>query len=193
MPRLCLTAEGQTEQAFAFQLLGPHLADCGVYLARPRLTALAWKKGRPARGGVRRYEPIRRDILNWLKQDRARDVFFTTMIDLYRLPRDFPKQLHEFEALLLSEPDRFNHYYPESQREVESLRQLVQGFGNPELIDDGEQTAPSKRIGDLLPQYPGVKRTAGPIIAARIGLQTMRVRCPHFNEWLTKLEGLAAR
>jgi hypothetical protein len=58
------------------------------------------------------------------------------------------------------------------------------------LINDGEETAPSKRIGKEIPDYLGAKPTAGPIIAGKIGLETMRMKCPHFNEWLTKLENL---
>ena len=45
MPRLHLTVEGQTEQAFAASLLIPHLADKGVYLSKPQLAAHAKKKG----------------------------------------------------------------------------------------------------------------------------------------------------
>jgi hypothetical protein len=225
--RLNLIVEGQTEQVFAQKVLQPHLAPRRVYLSKPRLTAFSKSKGMVRRGGARKYVTLRNDILRWLSEDRHADVRFSTMIDLYQLPRDFPEyddakkladpyqrvakleqafqddigdrrfiahlQLHEFEALLLSEPGRFIDYYPDNQREVESLGQLVERFRNPEWIDDGEQTAPSKRIADLFPQYPGVKRTAGPIIAAEIGLQTMRAKCPHFNQWVTNLEGLAAR
>lgn len=38
-----------------------------------------------------RYEPLRQDIGRWLKSDRDPDVWFTTMLDLYGLPKDFPK------------------------------------------------------------------------------------------------------
>jgi hypothetical protein len=61
------------------------------------------------------------------------------------------------------------------------------------LIDDGEQTAPSKRIVEQFPDYEGRKPTAGPIIAAEIGLEAIRSKCRHFHEWLTKLEALGSR
>ena len=60
----------------------------------------------------------------------------------------------------------------------------------PEKIDDGQHTAPSKRIINEIPEYKHAKATAGPIIANEIGLPTMRRKCPHFNEWLAKLEQL---
>ena len=43
------------------------------------------------RGGVpARYETMRRDILNQLKGRKRRNILFTTLIDLYGLPKDFP-------------------------------------------------------------------------------------------------------
>jgi hypothetical protein len=39
--------------------------------------------------------------------------------------------------------------------------------------------------------YPGYDKTGfGPRIAQRIGLETLRKECRHFNEWLKKLEAL---
>ena len=89
MARLYLFAEGPTEQTFATELLKLHLAKTGnVYLQNPVLTAHA--KGKDHRGGVLKYMPIKNDIQCFMKQEKARDVFFTTMIDLYHLPHDFP-------------------------------------------------------------------------------------------------------
>lgn len=71
--------------------------------------------------------------------------------------------------------------------EVSHLLSLVSGK-NPELINDGAITAPSKRILNEIPEYDKV--TAGVSVAARIGLETLRDKCPHFNAWLTNLEKL---
>ena len=223
MARLCLTAEGQTEQTFAARLLTPHLASLGVYLAKARRPLTSKKKG--TRGGLFRYRVVRDDIGRWLKEDRAADVWFSTMFDLYKLPKDFPGysetraepdplvrvdkletafaedvndsrfipyiQLHEFEALLLSDPTAFGCYYTRHAKEIAALVKLAEALDAPERIDDGEQTAPSKRIGKEIPDYLDAKATAGPIIAMEIGLKTIRAKCPHFHQWLTKLEGLA--
>jgi hypothetical protein len=83
MARLYLFAEGSTEQTFADTLLKPYLATLGVHLHRPVLIAHAKKKGKIHRGGGRKYLPMKNDILRFLKQEKGRDVFFTTMIDLY--------------------------------------------------------------------------------------------------------------
>jgi len=226
MTRLCLTAEGNTEQVFARDLLLPHLATHGVYLSNPRLSALSKKKGRVHRGGMSRYLPVKNDIQRWLKEDRAAEVYFTTMFDLYGLPRDFPGydeardapdpyarvtaleaamkddigdsrlipyiQLHEFEALLLSDPSAFACRFPENGQAIQRLVQLCDKYQTPEEIDDGQHSAPSKRIGEEIQEYSRAKPTAGAMIAAEIGLDVIRAKCRHFNDWLTRLEGLGA-
>ncbi|MGH8907498.1 MAG: DUF4276 family protein [Egibacteraceae bacterium] len=60
--------------------------------------------------------------------------------------------------------------------------------GEPELVDDGPKSAPSKRIIDAWPQY--AKTTDGPVLAAQIGIARLRDRCPHFDAWVSRLESL---
>jgi hypothetical protein len=99
-------------------------------------------------------------------------------------------QLHEFEALLFSEPEKFDWHYIEHASQIERLAVIARQFESPELIDDGERTAPSKRIIAEIPEYEFQKTTAGPLIAHQIGIQAMRDRCPHFGKWISHLEGL---
>lgn len=99
MARLYLFAEGQTEQTFADTVLSPHLANREVYLQPPVLIAHARRKGIVHRGGGRKYEPMKKDIQRFLAQERAGDVYFTTMIDLYAIHSEFPG-LAEAEKLL---------------------------------------------------------------------------------------------
>ena len=109
-------------------------------------------------------------------------------------PRFVPYlQLHEFEALLLADPQKLEWEYPEHDRAILNLVQMASGFVSPELIDDGENTAPSKRIIREIPEYEGMKASAGPLAADRIGLPVLRGKCGHFGEWLSKLELLAQR
>jgi hypothetical protein len=223
-----MTVEGKTEQEFAVQLLQDHLARYNLFMEKPRKASHAKKKGQVHRGGIGRgkgsCEVFKNDVVRWLRQDRDANVYFTTMIDLYALPRSFPGydeaseiadpyqrvaeledalskdiadsrfipyiQLHEFEALLLSDPGAFSARYQEHPGEIENLRQLCTQYESPELIDDGEQTAPSKRIGQEIPRYLREKSTAAPVIAKQIGIRMMRQRCPHFHQWLHKLETL---
>jgi hypothetical protein len=224
MARLHLTVEEPTEQRFAAGLLRPHLATMGVYLGGIELAAHAKKKQQVHRGGLQRYLPFRNEIARRLKEDKNSDVHFSTMIDLYALPRDFPGtdackatqdpyrrvegmeralaadlgdprfipyiQLHEFEAILFSDTDKIAMYYEKQVREIEQLKAQIAAFLSPERIDDDPHTAPSKRIAALIPAYGEEKTTAGPIIAAAIGLPTIRNKCPHFDAWLQRLESL---
>lgn len=99
-------------------------------------------------------------------------------------------QLHEFEALILTEPDRLIERFPEFKKNVEQLSEFCQQYSSPELINDGATTAPSKQIINFIPSYEGAKVSVAPLMAKKIGLQTIRSKCPHFDEWLLKLESL---
>ena len=99
-------------------------------------------------------------------------------------------QLHEYEAYLFSELTCFEYLGAESKQEVETLQATVSQYETPELINDGPQTAPSKGIIAQFPDYGRAKSTFGPQLAEKIGLQSIRNRCLHFHEWLTKLESL---
>jgi len=94
-------------------------------------------------------------------------------------------QLHEFEALILAAPGELDWEYLEHDTPIANLCAMV-GTQNPELINDGAETAPSKRILKQIPEYEKV--TAGVSVAGKIGIETLRAKCRHFSEWLTKLE-----
>lgn len=227
MPRLYLFAEGQTEQTFADTVLKPHLALHGVYMHNPVLIAHCRKKGRTHRGGTRKYLPIRNDIIRFLKQEAGNDVFFTSMIDLYGLPADFPGtadaevlrhdpvsrvrsleaswsrdiaderfvpfiSLHEYEALLFTDISQLAFFFGPARARIARLQRIAEGVITPELINDGVQTAPSKRIIAEFPEYEGAKRTVGPQAAELIGLNEIRRTCPHFDEWVARLEQLGS-
>ena len=220
MIRLNIVAEGQTEQRFIERLIAPHLLRINVFVyCRCVRTS---SKGKIYSGGTSNFSKLKRDIVRWVRQDRQKDARFTTMIDLYGLPGDFPGieaariladpyqavedleknlrdeiadqrfipylQLHEFEAILLAGPEAFSRHFPNAN--IDALRDLVNRFDSPECIDDGEKTSPSKRIIDVVPEYAYQKAVAGPLIAEKIGLDQIRSKCPHFDEWLSKLENL---
>ena len=89
MIRLNIVVEGQTEETFVRGLLAPHLIGFGI-AANARCVQTGRKRGRVFKGGVLSYAQLRRDLILWMKQDQARDAFFSTMVDLYHLPGDFP-------------------------------------------------------------------------------------------------------
>lgn len=101
-------------------------------------------------------------------------------------------QLHEFEALLFCDPEKFDWEYLEHEQAITRLIEIAEAHDSPELINDDPETAPSKRIVRHIPEYAFQKASAGPLIAQRIGIERMRERCPHFAEWLGRLEALAS-
>jgi hypothetical protein len=91
-------------------------------------------------------------------------------------------QKHEFEALLFSSNTGFENYFAQNS---DRTRRVLQGFDNPEEINDGPDTAPSKRLINLVPEYNKV--LFGNILAIEIGLQTILTKCPKFRNWVETL------
>lgn len=97
--------------------------------------------------------------------------------------------MHEFEALLFSDCDRFANAI--GQGDVADILQAVRAqFATPEEIDDSPETAPSKRIKEIVPGYD--KPFMGNLAILEIGLATIRSECRHFDEWLARLEQRAS-
>lgn len=99
-------------------------------------------------------------------------------------------QLHEYEALLLSQPEALQTFYTNKEQEIIRLKAEIEGM-HPEEINDTPTGTPSKRIIKHIPIYKKQKTTAGVAAAEKIGLPILRSKCPHFNDWVTKLENLS--
>lgn len=67
---------------------------------------------------------------------------------------------------------------------MSELEKQVLKFPTPEHVNNSEQTAPSKRILQLYPEYQKV--TDGTIIAKSIGINKMIEKCQHFADWIAK-------
>lgn len=217
--RLYLTVEGETERTFAERTLKPHLVQFNVDV-RPSIVITNRQLG--TRGGGLGYARIEKDVRNRMKEDQNAEARFSTMLDLYALPSDFPGyeeaakeatpamkvthlerafsmrlgdprflpylQLHEFETLLYCD-------LAEVERRIDgvSLKRLKAETAGlpPEDINEREETAPSRRLIKHIPRYKKLKVRVGALAAGAIGLQVIREKCPHFNDWLTRLEKLA--
>ena len=218
--RLYVTVEGQTEKEFADRVLKPHLTGYAIDV-RPRVVLTNRKLGK--RGGILDFDKIRGDIGRLMKEDTLAEARFTTMVDLYALPSQFPGwaearkktspvervqvlekaletefaeprflpfiQLHEFEALLYCDLAELQRRIVNSETGIKALRAET-GAMNPEDINEGASTAPSKRIIRHVPIYERNKVRVGAPAAAAIGLSALRSKCPHFGGWLSRLESL---
>lgn len=218
MKRILILCEGQTEETFVQRILVPHLRQFDKIIIPKGLVTKKVKSGREFQGGITSYARIRRDVLNLLRDTNA--VCVTTMLDYYGLPKDFPGKptlqghtpyervtyledafrrdinhprflpflmLHEFEALLFVQPDTILDVLtlPSSPN---PWANEIAGYNSPEEINEGVQTHPSARIQRHVHGYR--KPLHGPLIVERIGLHSIRSRCPHFDAWLKTLEDL---
>ncbi|KAA3519695.1 DUF4276 family protein [Agrobacterium vitis] len=215
MTRIKLLVEGQTEATFIDKILAPHYAHLNVYfLPIPVRTSISQK------GGLTRYSKVKPQIEILCKQDANAwvttmfDLYalpndFPGMSDSHfkalrngrekatyiekQMSTDIGRRnfipnitVHEFEALLFSDISAFRDEADMST--FDRLKKQIPHDTAPEDINGGSQTAPSKRILAGWPAYDKVRNGAN--IAERIGLATIRQKCPHFSTWLKRLEGL---
>ena len=93
--------------------------------------------------------------------------------------------MHEFEGLLFSDTVKFGLAIgrPDLSTKFQEIREQ---FASPEEINDSPQTAPSKRIIDLVPGYQ--KPLLGTLAVLEIGIDIIRQECPLFRGWMERLE-----
>jgi len=96
-------------------------------------------------------------------------------------------QVHEFEGLLFSDPIAFANGISQPNLSTHFQR-IRESFNTPEEINDNPNTAPSKRVLAVHPRYR--KRIDGVLAAQAVGINRMRTECPHFRNWVERLEAL---
>ncbi len=104
-------------------------------------------------------------------------------------PRFIPYvQVHEFEAIILTNADCFLEWFENIEKQIGKLKAECEKFKTPEEINGGRQTHPKARIKKYIPDYH--ENIDGPILAKYIGLDEIKIKCLHFAQWLKKLEQL---
>ena len=98
--------------------------------------------------------------------------------------------LHEFEGLLFNELSHFEAEFDEKDfKNKAELVSVLTHFTNPELINETKETSPSHRLTDVIfNNFKKIKN--GPSLAKSIGLDKIRQKSKHFNEWISKLESI---
>ncbi|MGU5693719.1 DUF4276 family protein [Aeromonas veronii] len=94
--------------------------------------------------------------------------------------------VHEFEAWLFSDSAILAAELGISEPQV---ARVLAECGEPESINNGFETAPSKRL-DGWSGGKFAKTSKGIAIAERIGIPKMRAQCPLFNAWIARFEAL---
>ena len=218
MKRVHVLVEGQTEETFTQRVLGSHFAALGVHLTPIIVATKRLKTGLKFKGGIGSYQQVRKDLTRLLGDrsatavttmidyyglpldfpgfsnlpkslwERVRHLEAAIQVDLDD-PRLLPYlSVHEFEALLLADPEQIERVLAK-QGLGRTLATATETAGSPETVDDGPTSHPAARIVGLAPAYQ--KTLHGPIVAEKIGLAVLRERCHHFAEWVDRLEALA--
>ncbi len=203
MVRLAVSVEGQTEERFIKEVIASHLEGGEIY-AQPILLGSG--------GGDVSIPRVRKDLINLLgsfdkvttfydfygfrgkDEEESKESLEAKIFDCVKSQsrgRLIPYiQMYEFEGLLFSSPEAIESNILPHKGLSGWARGVVNSFGGrPELINDSEHSAPSKRL-EKKTEYR--KTIHGPLVAKEIGLSVLREKCPNFGEWLSKLENLRA-
>lgn len=149
------------------------------YYGLPQSGNKTWP-GRKAAGGIV-FEQKAKTVEDALLADISQE-----MGGAFNADRFIPYvMMHEFEAMLFSDCEGFGRGIGREDL-VQPLQTIRDQFANPEEIDDSPHTAPSKRIEHLMPDYQ--KPLMGNLAALEIGIHAIRRECPHFGDWLERLE-----
>lgn len=200
MTRLAIVVEGQTEEEFTKRVLAAPLGGIGI-IAHPicmhgdvTVERLASEMSRL----VRSYDLVTSlvDFYGFRGKGHDTPEQLQERIDAAvrdKILRNFDHsrifsyvQRYEFEGLLFSDVTAFGNLINLPDRAVPELRRVRSQFHSPEDINDSPNTAPSKRILNVIPRYQKV--VDGPTLAEDIGLNAIRAECSRFNSWLSRLE-----
>lgn len=210
-----IICEGQTEEEFVNGILRPYFNSYQIYDVRPIL--MTTSKGRKGgdvkydrlKFNIDKLLASEQDILVTtfidffrLKSDFPKfkeaiviqnkiqqvDFLEKSLADAISNPRFIPYiQLHEFEGSLFAAKDGFEFLPDLNQASLKSLLSAVNEKGNPEELNDGEQTAPSKRLTQLIPGFDKNKPFFGGLIAEVNTINAVLDRCLRFKTWIETL------
>ena len=214
--RVLILVEGQTEEGFIKGVLSPYFSQKQIYLTPTLLKTKVVKNGAYFKGGVTTFGKIENDIKHLLPDATAlvttmMDYYglpsdtpgFATRPDGTPMERvtyveqnlyahfNSPSHfipflvLHEYEALLFSSENALPQLMGEREKE-KLFEQICLSKTTPEEINEGAETHPSRRIMNLYKNYRKVFH--GVLTAQKIGLPTIISKCPHFAQWIVKIE-----
>ncbi|WP_030222505.1 DUF4276 family protein [Streptomyces sp. NRRL WC-3626] len=216
MRQVHVLVEGVTEERLVQQVLQQELVPRGIWLTPVTLKTRRAAGRPHDKGGVSKWSKIEHDIRALLRNSAvdtvttmldlyglpsdtpglsdapANDAYARVghveqaMAQAISDQRFLPfLVLHETEAWVLAAADELAELTA-VPRLAEVLRSHVADAGGPELVNDGPDTAPSKR---LLKAHPAYRKVVdGPDAIEFLGLDALRAACPHLDTWLKRLE-----
>jgi hypothetical protein len=197
MKRVIIICEGQTEQRFCTEVLAPYFISKSISIQGPTIKRsegglIPW----PAlKSQIEEHLKQEKHVFvttmidyygvqdkhlfpKWIESKQIKDKSERILLletamkkgidDSLRYKFTPYIQLHEFESLLFNKIEVFKNRFTVGQADFNSLNSIIDQYPNPELVNDGEDSAPSKRLKKLIPGYNKV--VDGPILAQGIGL-----------------------
>lgn len=214
MRRLVFIVEGRSEERFINKLLIPYLsAKDGLQRIPMHAQQLVTNRKKLIRGGNVSFGKFANDVRNVAASGDVLVTtmidFFRLPADFPGYTTDSLKvdvieqairaalaaevdpafflpyiQRHEFEALLFSNMDGFAALDMD-EKSLALLESIEQEYDNPEDINGGAETAPSKRLGHI---FNYEKPADSFVMLSAIPIDTIRAKCPRSNRWLAQLE-----
>lgn len=216
MKHLIVIGEGQTEQEFCKDVLSPYFLPREIQIHNPTIkkTGGGIVKWEVLKKQIENhlfqqpnaivttfidYYALPNNYPNWDEAHRNPDrnirmnvleAGMSEDIDESLRHRFIPYiQLHEFEGLLFNDIRIFDeNFRREEFTNYDELEQTIRLNENSEMINDGQTTAPSKRLLRLIDGYSKV--VYGSCIAESIGMDRLRQKNPRFNHWISCLESI---
>lgn len=215
MKKLIIVCEGPTEQEFVRDVLQPHFLKFQIYIRNPlikksrggivpwttlktqienhlrekdcfvttlidyygiedRFNYPGWQQSKNIQDKVQRLDYLEQEMFNDINAGLSEK--FIPYI-----------QLHEFEGLLFNNLNSFEETFEATEfKDKKELIRILENYTNPEMINDHKDTAPSKRLDNLIEGYN--KIVYGSILAENIGMTRLREKSPRFNQWISSLE-----
>lgn len=209
--RLYIVVEGQTEEEFVKDLMAPYFLNHGIYIYPTIIHTSRGHKGgfvnyEHLKNDINRLlKSQREDVVVTTFVDFFRCPELPGAEDCGKIIPNHSEriakmekaisddindwrfipyiQLHEFEALLFSSVNGFELYFDKAiSNEIQGI---IDSFENPEDINSSPETAPSKRLIKIIPEYDKV--VYGNIIALEIGIPIILKKCPRFRTWVELL------
>lgn len=219
--RALILVEGQTEERFVKDVLGPEFWAKNLYFHPTILVTKRIKDGPNFKGGVTSFAKFENDARRLL--DGAGGALITTLLDYYRLPTDFPgmdsrprngtpvQRVTHIECAIarhFGSPKNFLPFLALHEFEAwlfsspsELPRVMTEPRKQSAFAAIRASVSTPEDINerpDFAPSkrieglFPAYKKTLhGPTTIARIGMEKIRSECPHFDDWFKKLETFA--
>lgn len=215
MRQVAIVVEGQTEEAFVQQVLAAYVGSrvhLQPIITKTKVTARGAYRGG---GAWSHYRDILRRLIHqphWSLVTTLID-FYAFPADgpgrdchpgPHPSPRDCARArsaamaealpgpwlpfvlLHEFETLVIAAGSKQDSVLGDERAPLD-FRRMIEQAGEAELVDDGQDSAPSKRVQARLPGYR--KARDGAAVVGGCDLSLTMQECPGFGQWVDRLRG----